>query len=90
MFVFVDEIQQFCLEEILTAVSRIGENSKLILAGDRMQPDIKNSGFEKVFDAFNDEESRENWIVTFEFVESDIVRSQILKFIVKKFKDIKS
>jgi len=88
MFVLVDESQQLEKTEILTVMSRIGENSKLILAGDKMQPDIKNSGFEKVFNTFNDTESLENGITTFEFDESDIVRSQILKFIVKKFRTI--
>jgi predicted ribonuclease YlaK len=88
MFVLVDETQQMETKEILTVMSRIGENSKLILAGDRMQPDIKFSGFEGVYNIFNDQESIDNGIVTFEFDESDIVRSEILKFIVKKFKNL--
>jgi len=88
MFVLVDETQQMETKEILTVMSRIGENSKLILAGDKMQPDIKCSGFESVYNAFNDQESWDNGIATFEFDEDDIVRSQILKFIVKKFKTI--
>lgn len=88
MFVFVDETQQMEVKEILTVMSRIGENSKLILAGDHMQPDISKSGFQAVYNAFNDQESIDNGVVTFEFDESDIVRSEILKFIVKKFKTI--
>jgi predicted ribonuclease YlaK len=90
MVVFVDETQQMETKEILTVMSRIGENSKLILAGDHMQPDIKCSGFQGVYNAFNDQESIDNGIVTFEFTEDDIVRSKILKFIVKKFKTISS
>jgi phosphate starvation-inducible PhoH-like protein len=87
-FVFVDETQQMETKEILTVMSRIGENSKLILAGDHMQPDIAKSGFLNVYKAFNDQESIDNGIITFEFDESDIVRSEVLKFIIRKFKTI--
>lgn len=88
MFVLIDETQQMETKEILTVMSRIGENTKMILAGDKMQPDIKTSGFESVYNIFNDQESLENGIATFEFDEDDIVRSKILKYIVKKFRDI--
>ena len=51
------------------------------------QADIKSSGFKKVFNAFNDEESKENGILCTEFTYEDIKRSEILKFIVKKLED---
>lgn len=88
MVVLVDETQQMETKEILTVMSRLGENSIMILCGDHMQPDIRCSGFEGVYNAFNDQESVDNGIRTFEFTEDDIVRSKILKFIVKKFKTI--
>lgn len=88
MFVLVDEAQQMETKELLTVMSRIGENTKLVLTGDKMQPDIKTSGFEHVYNTFNDEDSLNNGIVTFEFDEDDIVRSEILKFIIRKFKAI--
>lgn len=88
MFVLVDETQQMETKEILTVASRLGENSIMVLAGDHMQPDIPRSGFQAVYNAFNDQESIDNGIRTFEFTEDDIVRSKILKFIVKKFKTI--
>ena len=86
MFVIVDEVQQFEKNEILTVLSRIGTGTKMILCGDRMQPDIKNSGFASVYELFSDEESESHGIVTFKFEEEDIVRSEILKYIVKKFR----
>ena len=58
---------------------------------DPMQTDLKNGnrgGFEKLYGAFNDEESRSAGIHTFEFDESDIVRSELTKFIVTKVNQI--
>jgi predicted ribonuclease YlaK len=89
MFIICDETQQMEHKEILTVMSRIGIGSKMILAGDRMQTDVRKSGFADVFELFSDEESNSKGIVTFKFDESDIVRSEILKFIVSKFKDLK-
>jgi phosphate starvation-inducible protein PhoH len=66
-------------------ITRIGEDTKIIICGDFMQSDINGrSGFNQMFSVFDDEVSRNNGICAFEFDESDIVRSKILKFIIKK------
>jgi hypothetical protein len=39
-------------------------------------------------DLFDDEESRQNGIFIFKFGEDDIVRSGLVKFILKKLKNI--
>ena len=83
--VFADEAQNFTLKELTTLITRIGENSKIIIGGDFFQSDINGkSGFKPMFDKFDDDESRDMGIHTFSFNESDIVRSKILKFIIKK------
>jgi hypothetical protein len=52
-----------------------------------MQSDIGNkSGFIKVYDLFNNKESEEKGIYCFQFDEEDIMRSEILKYIVNVFK----
>jgi phosphate starvation-inducible PhoH-like protein len=87
--VIADESQNFSFKELVTLITRIGDNSKLFICGDPMQSDINGkSGFKPMFDLFNDEESRENGIHTFVFTERDILRSKILKFIVKKLKTL--
>ena len=87
--VIADESQNFSFKELVTLITRIGDNSKLFICGDPMQSDINGkSGFKPMFDLFNDEESRENGIHTFVFTEKDILRSGILRFIVKKLKTI--
>lgn len=87
--VLLDEAQNCCSRELLTFMTRIGEFCKTFIMGDPLQSDIKNNGFSKVFDAFNNEESKSNGIFCFEFTEDDIMRSELCKYIVKIFKDIK-
>ena len=82
--VIIDEAQNFSYYELLTALTRIGENSKIIICGDIMQSDIKNSGFKEIFNIFNDQESIENGVVCKEFTTNDIKRSEIVRFIVYK------
>ena len=54
-----------------------------------MQSDINGkTGFKDFFNIFNDDESKEMGIHTFSFTTRDIVRSEILKFIIKRL-DIK-
>jgi phosphate starvation-inducible protein PhoH len=60
---------------------------------DPMQTDLKNGnrgGFDKVFDVFDNEESREMGIETFEFTAEDIVRSELTKFVVTKIAELET
>ena len=82
--VIVDEAQNFSYSELITVLTRIGENSKIIICGDAMQSDIANSGFSSIFDIFNDQESQDNGIKCKQFTSGDIKRSEIVKFIVSK------
>lgn len=88
-FICADEFQCADISETLTLLSRIGERSKVVLMGDPMQSDIGNkTALSKVYDLFDCEESRGNGVFVFEFTEDDIMRSKLLRFIVKKFKEI--
>lgn len=83
--IIADESQNFTAKELITLLTRIGENSKMIICGDPMQSDINGkSGFKTIRDIFNDEDSKKQGIHTFDFDHRDIKRSEILKYIVKK------
>jgi phosphate starvation-inducible PhoH-like protein len=83
--IVVDEAQNFTFKELTTVITRIAEGSKLMICGDYMQSDIgSRSGFREMFEMFNDEVSRERGVQCFGFDNSDIVRSEILKFLVSK------
>jgi len=88
--IVADEAQNFTFKEITTLITRIGEDSKLLICGDFMQSDINGkTGFSEMFDLFGDEDSIENGIHSFRFNRNDIVRSKILKFIISKLETYK-
>lgn len=80
-----DEFQNCTYKEILTFITRLGEFSKAFVLGDPSQNDINGkSGFDKMIDLFDDEESRQNGIHIFRFTNDDIVRSKLIRFIMSK------
>ena len=86
--VIMDESQNCTYKELFTFITRIGQFSKVFILGDETQSDINGkSGFYKIMNCFDDEESRQNGIYIFRFTEDDVVRSDIVKFIVKKLKN---
>lgn len=87
--VIVDEAQNLEHSELVTILTRFGKNCKLFVIGDSLQSDIQKSGFEKIMQAFNTDQSHENGISAFHFTEDDITRSKLLKFIVKVIASIK-
>ena len=83
-----DESQNFSEKELITLITRIGKNSKMFICGDPMQSDISGkSGFNKIKNIFNDDDSVLQGIHTFEFNYKDIKRSEILKYIIKKIEN---
>lgn len=92
--IIADECQNFTSYELKTLLTRIGYNSKIFLCGDITQSDLKNSlknDFEKVINIFKEfQESIDMGINFFEFTDDEIVRSEIVKYIVKVFKSLES
>jgi len=85
--IITDEAQNMTVKELFTLITRTGEFSKVFILGDPDQSDINGkSGFLKMMSHFEDEESRANGIHVFKFTEDDIVRSALVKFIIKKVK----
>lgn len=86
-YIFCDESQNLTLRELTTIITRVGEYSRIVIAGDSEQNDCNGrSGFIKMMGMFDDQESRDNGIFTFKFTEEDIVRSGLVRFIVKKLR----
>lgn len=82
-YIVTDEAQNLDKRELTTVITRLGQFSKLIIAGDPAQSDIgERSGFQSFYDLFNDEESRAHGIHCLSFTKEDIVRSGILGYIV--------
>ena len=79
--IIVDEAQNISIQNMRTLMTRIGDNSKMVILGDTKQKDIKkksDSSLEVVLERFKDEEG-------FGCVElrnpNDVVRNPIIKII---------
>jgi phosphate starvation-inducible PhoH-like protein len=86
--IIMDEAQNISLDNMRTLMTRIGENSKMIILGDVKQKDIRNkkeSSLEVVIDRFK--ERRGFGIVELRN-EEDIVRNPIIKIIEDIFDQI--
>lgn len=88
--IIADECQNFTSYELKTLLTRLGSNSKIFLCGDITQSDLKSNlknDFEKVVLAFKcQEDNIDMGINFFEFTDDEIVRSLIVKYIVKVFR----
>lgn len=84
----LDEAQNCDMKQIMLYVSRIGKDSKAIIAGDITQHDIS---YEKVaLPLFVEMVRGIESIGEFQFTEDDIVRSAILKQIVRRYEQWKT
>jgi phosphate starvation-inducible PhoH-like protein len=88
--IIVDEAQNISVENMRTLMTRIGDNSKMVILGDVKQKDIKNkkdSSLEVIIERFKDVEG-------FGCVElrnpDDVVRNPIIKIIESTFDDIEN
>ena len=87
--VVVHNCQNMTQKELITLLTRTGEFSRVFVLGDPDQSDIGiKSGFTKVMNVFDDEESRNQGIHVFKFTDDDIVRSGLVKYIIKKIKNL--
>ncbi len=86
--IILDEAQNSTLKEITTVLTRMGEGSRCFVLADPMQTDLRadyqQGAFEKLENIFSDEESINMGIYNFNFTDEDIMRSELVKFIVQK------
>jgi phosphate starvation-inducible PhoH-like protein len=90
-FIIADEMQNAVFSELQTIMTRLGQFSKLLICGDPAQSDLPvgKSGFLDIYNAFNNVEAQDRGIYCVEFDESDIMRSEICRYIVTKFTELR-
>ena len=90
--VILDEAQNSTVKEITTVLTRLGKGCKCFVLADPMQTDLKSQhlvgGFKSLSKTFDDEESLQMGVYTFSFTEEDIMRSELVKFLIKKIGEI--
>lgn len=85
--VIVDEASSMTWDDIMLLLSRCGEFTRIFFIGDSLnQNDLgSKSGFRRMFQTFDDTDSKENGVFAFELRETtDIVRSVFLRFVMTK------
>ena len=89
--IILDEAQNSSSKEIITVLTRMGEGCRCFILADPMQTDLKNEniqgGFEGLTKVFSDEESIKMGVYSFNFTEEDVMRSELVKFLIKKIKE---
>jgi phosphate starvation-inducible PhoH-like protein len=88
--IIVDESQNATFSELITLLTRIGDFNKVFICGDERQSDVGKlkTGFKPILELFSDSDSKKFGIESFEFTSDDIVRSELVKFIVKKLESM--
>lgn len=91
--VIVDESQNLCFDELITIATRLGRDSKIFFIGDTIQSDLPKTykkDFENFIKLYSDREAEEFGIQHFSLGESDVMRSEFVKFIIKRAADHRS
>jgi phosphate starvation-inducible protein PhoH len=86
--IIADEIQNYSFQELDTTITRMGNNTKVIVCGDISQSDLTKSKYDITgFPAFFDILSKMTEFEFIEFTPDDIVRSGLVKsYIIQKLK----
>jgi phosphate starvation-inducible PhoH-like protein len=86
----VDEAQNMTRKEIFTVLTRVGRFSKCFVLADPTQSDIngKSGGFSQLSKHFCDTEGAEQGVHLVEFLEQDIMRDALTRFLVRRYDDL--
>lgn len=94
-WIIADEVQNSTINQMKTLLTRIGTNSKMILTGDLQQCDLKQeNGLEDFLrryhyfqqDSLESSSQSNDMIKIVEFNDDDIMRSDIVKHVLKIYK----
>lgn len=90
--IIFDEAQNSSRKEIITVLTRLGAHSRCFVLADPLQTDLpynKSGAFQEIMSLFENEESKQMGVEVFEFTKEDIVRSELVRFLVEQFEKLK-
>lgn len=85
--IIVDEAASMSWEDLMLIISRCGQFTRIFFLGDTVNQVYLSdkSGYARFVKAFEDQESKDNGVYTFELRDAhDIVRSPFLRFVMRK------
>ena len=84
--IIIDEAQGTTINSMLSILTRLGENSKMIITGDLKQSDsISNNGLKDFINKLKNNEGKLNYIKLIEMNEKDIERHPAIKEIISMY-----
>jgi len=89
-YILMEEANNYTFGEYKLLLTRYGMKSKMVFVGDFSQTDLpakKQGAFKRIYDLFDNQQSRDNGIYCFSLGDEDIKRSDILGFILKTLDD---
>ena len=87
--IIVDEFQNMNPKEIYSLLTRVGENTQVILCGDTNQSDLNNKREESCFEWVKKVVDRmPDWFEPVRFMPCDIVRSEFVKKLIMVTEDL--
>jgi len=93
-FIIADEMQNCSPNQMLMLLTRIGENSKIVITGDLKQCDKYDSGLKDLLNKinlyYNEDEMKNDGIGIIEFSSKDIQRSKLVNTILKIYNQEKN
>ena len=80
-YIIADEMQNSSINQLKTLLTRLDDNSKIVLTGDLDQCDIENSGLDDLITRLTLSEIDSNYCHIQEFTMDDVKRSDFVKYI---------
>ena len=87
MLILVEEAENLSPEELLLIMTRIGQNSKLVISGDPKQADRKYNGNESGLQRVCKKLRSMEEVAIVEFSDEDVVRNTLITKILKNWSE---
>ena len=87
MLILVEEAENLSPEELLLIMTRIGQNSKLVISGDPKQADRKYNGNESGLQRVCKKLRNMEEVAIVEFSDEDVVRNTLITKILKNWSE---
>ena len=87
MMILVEEAENLSPEELLLIMTRIGQNSKLVISGDPKQADRKYNGNESGLQRVCKKLRNMEEVAIVEFSDEDVVRNTLITKILKNWSE---
>lgn len=80
--IIVDEAEDLTFQDLRLILTRLGKRSKMIIIGDERQSNMRDGKFPLMIKIFTNPEARSKGVQTFTFSAKDIMRNDLIQYLV--------